>query len=167
MSNLINPKPRFGYHPDTDLIYDYAAQRDVAATMRDYDTLDGVWDLSAVKEAILTGTNLEEAHLSLKVRPKAVAPPPLPNAGTVAAPTGATPPGTPNTGALAAHSGGLSVAQLIALGLSALQCAALQITPEQLTATGVTAEQVANWALTPERAEALALTPAQRAVLLS
>jgi hypothetical protein len=164
MTNLIHPKPRFGYNPTTGLVYDYLAGRDAAPSEEPYESVDGVWDLNEVKAAIETGHPIEGALIE-RVRPKPAAKAPgapVPNKGTVKAPSK-----TADDGKLPDPvKSGLSVAQLIGLGLSAVQCAALQITPQQLTATGVSAEQVAGWELTPERADALKLTPQQRAVLM-
>lgn len=169
MSNLINPKPRFGYNPTVGSLYDYVAQRDIHPPLpQRYAARDGVWDLEGVKLAILNGTNLEDAHLSmasLKAEPalnKAVSPP----QGSFL--------GTPATGEAVSNSGGLaptavaglSSAQLIALKLSPIQAAALQLTPTQMTSTGVTAAQVKGWGINAARADALKLTDEQRAVLL-
>lgn len=174
MSNYLNPKPRFGYDPHREVVYDYLAQRDVSPSDEPYESLDGVWDLNEVKAAILTGHTIEGALID-RVRPKPAArpQPPLPNAGTVKAPAKAppktdakTPPADGDDAPPPGPAQGLSVAQLLSLRLSAIQCAALGITPTQLNATGVTAQQVEGWGLTPERAEALKLTPPQRAILL-
>lgn len=124
---LINPKPRFGYETESGLMYDYVAQRDVALSNR-YKAADGVWDLFAVKDLILSGQPVEAGRVgpAEKSPPGTPSKPPVPGPGTVAAPT------TPTTGQLdnppagqpfagTAPTAALSVAQLLALKLSALQ----------------------------------------------
>lgn len=170
MSNLINPKPRFGYNPTNGLLYDYVAQKDIAPTDKPYEAPDGTWNLNTVKLAILAGQTIEEGHLSVKkASPPATGTPPNPKT-TVSAATpkiAAKPaPTPPTTLAPTGVTTGLSAEQLQALKLSPLQMAALGITPTQLNVTGLTALQVANWALSEARADALKLTPAQREALL-
>lgn len=166
MSNIINPKPRFGYNPAADTIYDYVAQCDVPVLAR-YNTGDGAWDLIEVRRAILANETIEFARLSV-VKPAPAAP------GVAAAPAApvhaaaSSPPEGHVFGGAAAHAAvGMSAEQLQALKLLPLQMAAMGITPIQAEVTGVTALQVANWGLTPARADALQLTPEQRAVLLA
>lgn len=139
---LINPKPRFGYDPETDAVYDYVKQKDVALTT-DYAAGDGVWDLIEVKRLILAGLTVEGARRDL-------------TAAELSPPSSAPEPAIT----------GLTGVQLTALKLSAVQAAALGLTPIQISVTGVTATQVRAWALTAARAEALKLTSEQRAVLL-
>jgi hypothetical protein len=170
--NIINPKPRFGYTPESDMIYDYVLQKDVPATAS-YTAVDGTWNLLEVKRAILAGETIEFAHLTIIKKASPIA---QPRAGGTTAPAGTTAAPTtvksgiqPTTGA-SAHPGsgvgtGMSVSQLQALKLSPLQMAAMGITPTQLNVTGVTALQVANWGLTSARADALKLTPEQRSAL--
>jgi hypothetical protein len=175
MSNLINPKPRFGYNPATGQIYDYVAQKDLTPSSEIYSALDGTWNLVTVRDAILAGQTIEAGHLSVKsptppAAGKAQSPKPavaLP--GAPVAPTTTSPKhGQPSTINSDPHAttGGLSAEQVTALKLSPLQMAALGVTPIQLTATGVTPMQVTLWHLTPARADALSLTAEQRAVLL-
>jgi hypothetical protein len=180
MSNLINPKPRFGYNPTTGQLYDYVAQKDVTPTAQAYDAPDGSWNLVAVKDAILAGQTIETGHLSVKKpTPPATGTTPnpakAPAAGPAVAPTTTSvKPNQPTTAEEhpvrlpGSHITitGLSVEQLQALKLSPLQVAALGITPVQLSATGVTAAHVEAWHLTAARADALKLTPEQRAVLM-
>lgn len=162
---LINPKPRFGYDPEHNQVYDYVAQRDVPLGL--YEAKDGMWDLHEVKRLILAGQPIEAARSEVEAKEEGVANlkviPPASPAGTPAAPTpgAGSPPVEPLHGNV-----GLSVAQLLALKLSPLQAAALAISPTQMTATGVTALQVEGWDMNAERADALKLTPEQRAVLL-
>lgn len=164
MSNILNPKPRFGYTPTTDLIYDYVAQRDVAPASN-YAAVDGNWNLLEVKRAILAGETIEFARLSVKkvpiVQPRAAtpAPAPVPSVGEPSSSTPAAAP-APGHGVVA-----LSAEQLQSLKLSPLQAAAMGLTASQLNVTGVTALQVANWGLNAARADALKLTPEQRAIL--
>lgn len=158
MSNILNPKPRFGYNESTGLIYDYVAQKDVTP-IANYPTIDGSWNLLEVKRAILANETIEYARLTVK-RPAPVAAP------RAAAPTPAAK--APQPAAQPAPGFGvsaLSVDQLQALKLSPLQQAAMGITNAQMNVTGVTALQVANWGLNGARADALALTPEQRAAL--
>jgi len=159
---LINPKPRFAYDDESDMVYDYVKQRDAELTDR-YEAADGLWNLNDVKRLILSGQAVEAARVAGPPE-RPVAPrqpdPPLQQPGTVDAPSKSA--GEEKTVAGA----GLSVPQLIALNLSPIQAAALRLTSAQLSATGVTAEQVQAWDMTPERADALKLTPEQRAVLL-
>lgn len=154
MTNILNPKPRFGYNPDTDLIYDYALQRDVPPLDKPYDAVDGTWNLAFVKKAILSGESIETAHLSVR----RAGPP-------VQGRAGAQPP-RPGQPARSALPGGLTAEQLQGLKFSAVQLAALNISPAQVNTTGVTAAQVQNWGLNALRADSLKLTPEQRAVLL-
>jgi hypothetical protein len=174
---LINPKPRFAWDDATDMVYDYIAQRDIPLAER-YATDDGVWNLIAVKNLILSGQPVEGARIGPPEKAKAATPvvpikPPTPGPGTQPAPSRAatdpetgksTTDATPPTGQAA--PAGLSVAQLLALKLSPLQAAALGITAVQMTATGVPPSQVAGWGMNAERADALKLTEQQRAVLL-
>lgn len=161
MSNILNPKPRFGFNPTTGQIYDYLAQKDITPTQAAYSAADGTWNLIGVRDAILAGTNIEVHHLSV-IAPKKPAPRP------------AVAPARPTTAAVAASQAvpargpgeGMSTGQLTALKLQPLQAAALGITHVQMTSTGVTAAQVKNWGLTAARADALKLTAEQRAVLL-
>jgi hypothetical protein len=89
MSNILNPKPRFGYNPTTDMIYDYVAQKDVTAAAS-YTGIDGNWNLLEVKRAILANETIETARLTVvKPAPKPVAKPgvaPAPLAPVAAAP---------------------------------------------------------------------------------
>lgn len=163
MSNILNPKPRFGYTPATDLIYDYVAQKDVAPTAN-YATADGSWNLLEVKRAILANETIEFARLSVKrppiAQPRAATPTPAP---VSAPPSSSAPPAAnpaPGHGVLA-----MSAEQLQALKLSPLQAAAMGISTAQMNVTGVTALQVANWGLNAARADALKLTLEQRAIL--
>lgn len=158
MSNIMNPKPRFGYTPGVDLIYDYVTKRDVAPSDKPYETSDGSWDLNEVKRAILAGETIEPAHLTVR---KPVAP--APRAAAPAAPAPAPAADAPKPEITLAA---LAPQQLQALKLSALQMAAMGITPTQLETTGVTAQQVKGWGLSEGRAVALQLTAEQRAVLM-
>jgi len=173
MSNILNPKPRFGYNPDTGLIYDYVAQKDVPATPN-YAAIDGTWNLQEVQRAIMANETIEFARLTvIKPAPKPQQKPGVPVTplapGQVAAPTTVRSGPQPTTGA-SAHptiaattpAGAMSVGELQALKLTPLQAAAMGITPSQMNVTGVTALQVANWQLTPARADALRLTKEQR-----
>jgi hypothetical protein len=169
--NLINPKPRFGYNPDAEQIYDYVAQKDVAVSAS-YPAPDATWNLAEVKRLILAGLPIEAARIGPGVapaaKPKPTPPAPIANLRFPASAKKPTPPSVPAAGAAVAHAHGtgMSVEQLKGLKLSALQAAALGLTTTQLTATGVTAAQVANWGMNAARADALKLTPEQRAVLL-
>lgn len=156
--NIMNPKPRFGLNTDTGTLYDYVAQRDVKP-VANYQAVDGTWDLTKVAAAILAGTNIELAHLSVK----APAPKVTPAAAKSAAPIT---PAAAAPSASVATIPGLSPAQLQGLKLSAIQGAALGITATQISTTGVTAQQVSNWGLNEARANALKLTADQRKVLL-
>jgi hypothetical protein len=173
MSNILNPKPRFGYNPDSGLIYDYVAQKDVPATPN-YAGVDGAWNLLEVKRAIMANETIEFARLTvIKPAPKPQPKPAVPVAPLAPVPGQAAPTTVksglqPTTGA-SAHptmgatpAGAMSVAELQALKLSPLQAAAMGITPAQMNVTGVTALQVANWGLTPARADALKFTKEQR-----
>lgn len=163
---LINPKPRFGYETESDRVYDYVVQRDVALTDR-YEARDGVWNLHEVKRLILAGEPVEGARIPSAAPVTSPPPPFIPtNSDLVPAPSTSLPQDLQSAIPTKGHVTGLSVAQLLELKLSALQAAALGITPTQMSATGLTATQVQAWALTPERAEALKLTAEQRAVLL-
>jgi hypothetical protein len=172
MTNLLNPKPRFGLNPTTGTVYDYIGQRDITPTAAPYVAIDGTWDLNKVKAAILAGENIEQAHLTVKVpvqknasidAKKPDAPKPAaPAAGKPAAPV----PGKPIPSAPLKAMPGLSPEQLTALKLSAIQAAALGITATQMNVTGVTGQQVANWGMNAQRADALKLTADQRKVLL-
>lgn len=162
---LINPKPRFGYDPEQEMIYDYQGQRDLPIAGL-HQAHDGVWDLLEVKRLILGGQPVEAARVGESNLANATSPPqpppnaPVPDAGLAAA-------NILNEGFEPAKpTAGLSVAELHALKLSALQSAALGITPTQLTQTGVTREQVAAWGLNAARADALKLTAEQRAALM-
>jgi hypothetical protein len=171
MSNLINPKPRFGFNPMTGLLYDYVAQRDLAVTDKVYDAVDGTWNLVAVRDAILANQPIEGAHLTIKkvapFRPNS-GPARTPAPGPAAAPTTlvAKPDQPTTTDANKRPVTGLSAEQLNGLKLTAIQVAVLGITPTQLTATGVPPAQVESWRINEARADALKLTPEQRAVLL-
>lgn len=169
MSNIINPKPRFGFNPTTGLLYDYVAQRDVDPTTPPYVAADGVWDLHAVKLAILAGQSIESGHLALQPPAPAAAgtapTPPTLIDGTQPAPS-SSPKAAKDSTARAARSDGLSAEALTALKLSPLQLAALGIRHEQLSTGGISDAQIKGWGVTAERAEALRLTPEQRAVLL-
>jgi hypothetical protein len=191
MSNMINSKSRFGYNPDSDLVYDYITQKDVKP-VASYVSKDGTWNLLEVKRLIMGGFYIDSARIGAVVKPAAAAPVagakqavPVPGATPNSLPTtvsqvrvpaspapttvkpapgpSAKPPLSPAPGLAPS---GLSVAQLQALKLTAVQAAALSLTPTQMTATGVSPAQVKAWGLTPARADALALTPAQRAVLM-
>jgi len=70
---LINPKPRFGYDSDADMIYDYLVQRDVALSDA-YRGPDGVWNLFEVKRLILSGQSVEYARLQVPAEPLAQPP---------------------------------------------------------------------------------------------
>lgn len=167
---LINPKPRFGFDPEANSIYDYVLQRDLSILADVYEAPDGPWNLVEVKRLILEGLPVEGARIP---RPQ-----PLSGVTELVSGTQSPPPNASHTqlsnlqvntqGQNTQHQAvtGFSVAQLLGLKLTALQAAALGITPTQMNATGVTGSQVQDWALTPERAEALKLTPEQRQVLL-
>lgn len=175
MTNLINPKPRFGFNPATDMVYDYVAQRDVALVDK-YAGKDGVWDLLEVKRLILAGETIEGARRNYTPAETAAkpSPKPVPNPGLTPAPLTAqaiTKPrgATPDPADPAVHhipGQAMTPAQLIALRLTAMQAAAMGITPTMMNTTGVTAAQVQGWGLTTARADALKLTAEQRAVLL-
>lgn len=169
MSNLINPKPRFGYHPSTDMIYDYQAQRDVPVTDR-YQAPDGTWNLHEVKRLILAGETIEAARVPSASPPSNVvrlkqaanegAKPEVGAQGEgSAAPVGAP----PQEGA--SDPPGIGAEQLQAAKLSDLQRAALGITDEQLSSTGVRADHAAGWKLSPARIKALKLSPEQAKIL--
>jgi hypothetical protein len=171
--NIMNPKPRFGYTPETDQIYDYVLQRDVPITPN-YAGADGTWNLLEVKRAILANETIEFARLTVIKKPVAAPRAPVAPLAPVpgqAAPTTVKSGPQPTTGA-SAHptigatpAGAMSVAELQALKLSPLQAAAMGITPSQMNVTGVTALQVANWGLTAQRADALKFTKEQRLAL--
>jgi hypothetical protein len=159
--NILNPKPRFGLTAETGMIYDYVLQRDVKP-VANYAAVDGTWDLTKVAAAILAGTNIEMAHLTVKAPAPKVTPP---VAAKPTAPINAKPVAAA-TETMQAAVPGLSAEQLTGLKLSALQAAALGISPTQLNVTGVTGQQVGNWGMNATRAEALKLTAEQRKVLL-
>lgn len=164
MTNLLNPKPRFGFNPTSNLMYDYVAQRDVPLT-ETYPAKDGVWDLNEVKRLILAGETVEAARRDYSAGETGAAPAPkaVPQADLKVAPSAPFPAARlPGTAGIQA----LSPAQVEALKLSAIQAAALGITPTMMLSTGVSEAQVRNWALTDKRADALRLTAEQRAVLL-
>lgn len=166
MTNLINPKPRFGYDTAADKIYDYVAQRDVAIVDK-YAAKDGVWNLLEVKRLILAGATIEAARRDYSAAETA-AKPTLKVVPKTAAATTAKTANTPGQGDPAVpHVPGqaMSAAQVTALKLSAIQAAALGITPAMMSTTGVTAAQVHGWGLTTARADALKLTAEQRAAL--
>jgi hypothetical protein len=133
MTNLINPKPRFGWNPDTKLMYDYVAGKDVALT-ENYSAVDGVWDLLKVRDLIMSGATVESARVGPAVAPRA------PTPGI----SGATPPAV----------------AIKLLGFTPIQAAAMALTPEQL-ANGLSQADVAKIGMTKGRAIALKLTPAQ------
>ncbi len=170
---LINPKPRFAYDPDTDLVYDYYKQRDVPLAAA-YSAPDGLWDLYEVKRLILSGSPIEGARVGPPPMPTAAPLAPTPQPGLIAAPSirnignAAVAAGAPFviTGSGTRPITGLSAEQLTAMKLLPLQMAAMGITPVQMSVTGVTATQVESWGLTPARADALRLTPEQRSVLM-
>jgi hypothetical protein len=140
MSNLINPKPRFGWNPDSKLMYDYVAGKDVALT-ETYSAVDGVWDLLKVRDLILSGATVESARTG--DAPLTPAPParsPLPNGSQHPA------------------------VAIKALNFSPIQAAALGLTHDQLT-NGLSAADVAAIKMTPARAIALKLTAEQKAFL--
>lgn len=156
MTNLINPKPRFGYNPSTETIYDYQAQRDVALTDR-YQAPDGTWDLHEAKRRILAGETVEGARVP----------------GNDPAPVNAVQGESnlqPNNEGKASNEGateevGLTAEQLQAAKLSDLQAVALGISAEQVATGGASVAQVAAWKLTPSRIKALKLTPEQVKIL--
>lgn len=168
MSNLINPKPRFGFNPSADTAYDYVAQRDVPLTDK-YPAKDGVWNLLEVKRLILAGETVEAARRDYTAAETAAKAAPKTAASTTAKTLDA--PGQHNaalSGAVPPAPGrGLDPAQLQALKLTAIQAAAMGITPTMMNATGVTGAQVQGWGLTSARADALKLNADQRAALLS
>jgi hypothetical protein len=176
---LLHPKPRFGYDPATGMIFDYLTNRDIPVAPGPYTAPDGTWDLMKVQAAIVNGSELSAAHLTVKAIPvHAPVNQVMPASGNAPQPQPAKPPFVPTKppiqgapvarlpGTPAPVGTGLSVAQLTALNLSPLQQAALGITTVQMKSTGVPPAQVKGWALDPARADALKLTPAQRAILM-
>jgi hypothetical protein len=141
MTNLINPKPRFGFNPDIKTIYDYVLQRDVPVAS-EYTSTDGVWNLMKVRDLILEGQPIEAARISIAA-PKAAAKP----TGSPALPTGHP--------AVAMHE----------LAFTPIQVAALGLTPAQVS-NGLSDADVKNIGMTPARAIALKLSPAQSAFLM-
>lgn len=137
MSNIINPKPRFGYNPDTKTIYDYLAGRDVPVTA-DYVGTDGyMWDLVRVRDLILSNQTVEQARGHVAPTPK-----PVLKAGPVPNPA-------------------VTPAKLLAgQGFTPIQKAALGITAA-LEASGLTAADKAKMQVSPARAIALKLTALQ------
>lgn len=148
MSNLINPKPRFGYHPSTDMIYDYQAQRDVPVTDR-YQAPDGTWNLHEVKRLILAASTIEAAR--------------VPSASPPSNEGAKEEIGAEGTGQAAPWA--ICAMDLQAAKLSDLQRAALGITEAQVALTGVSSGQVAGWKLNPVRIKALKLSPEQVNIL--
>lgn len=177
--NLINPKPRFGYNPDSHMVYDYVNQRDVAV-VPSYAATDGTWDLTKVVALILGGQTIESARISNVTAPKPAKPAPHP------APVAAKPAAAPPSGAQAAATAAaaqaqanaarsavsskppkhLSSAELKQLGLTPLQIASLQITPVML-ANGLNWAQIQALRVTASRAAMLKLDASQAAALAS
>lgn len=183
MSNLLNPKPRFGLDLEHNTMFDYLTSRDIPVTEAAYVAPDGTWNLALVKSLILSGKTIEAAIS----KPTAIKPPApidqvLPGEGTpkkaADAPTSsmsstaARPlsqaPGAP-TGTFSAPSGArhaITASELQALSFEPLQLAAMGISQKQLKADGLTAAQVADVGMSPARATALKLTPAQTQALV-
>jgi hypothetical protein len=156
MSNLINPKPRFGYNPDLKSVYDYVLQRDVPV-VTDYVASDGVWDLTKVRDAIIAGQQIESAR-------KSVTSGPLKVSGAQPAPAAKAPAPAAKSGAITAST--TTPAAMKALAFTPTQAAALGISQAELTG-GMSAAQVSaiKAKLTPARAIALKLTAAQKSFL--
>lgn len=159
MSNLINPKPRFGFNPDTKTIYDYVTQRDVAV-VASYAAPDGNWNLALVRDLILGGQTIEGARLSI-IKPQ---PAPVAKAApAAAAPAAAAPAPAKVVSQLRAP---LSSADLKALALSPVQIASLRITPAQMAA-GLAPAEIKALKVSASRAKMLGLNAVQSAALVS
>jgi hypothetical protein len=155
MSNLINPKPRFGFNPDTKTIYDYVTQRDVAV-VASYAAPDGNWNLALVRDLILGGQTIEGARLSI------IKPQPAPVAK--AAPAAAAAPAPAKV--VSQLRAPLSSADLKALALSPVQIASLRITPAQMAA-GLAPAEIKALKVSASRAKMLGLNAVQSAALVS
>lgn len=143
MTNLVNPKPRFGYNPDLKTVYDYVDGKDVPITPN-YTASDGVWDLTQVRDLILSGSTIESARKSIAT--------PKPN----------TPPARAQLPA-----GNVAADPLMKnLAFTPIQAAALGLTPAEMKG-GLSAAQAAaiKAKMTPARAIALKLTPNQKQFL--
>jgi hypothetical protein len=179
MSNLINPKPRFGFNPDTKTMYDYVTQRDVAI-VSSYAAPDGNWNLALVRDLILGGQTIEGARLSIiKPQPAPVAK--VAGATPAAKAAAASPAATANAATssqvataqahanLAAHKpapAALSNTALKALALTPVQMASLRITPAQVSG-GLTSADIAALKISVSRAKMLGLNAVQSAALVS
>lgn len=177
--NLLNPKPRFGYNPDSHMVYDYITQRDVAI-VPSYASVDGTWNLAKVVELILGGQTIEAAKISNVTAPKPAKPvpapvpvvakaPPAPSGAVAAAAVAAAAAAQANAAKAAVSSKPpkfLSSAEIKQLGLSPVQIASLRITPVML-ANGLNWAQIQALRVTPSRATMLKLTTAQAAALAS
>jgi hypothetical protein len=155
MSNLINPKPRFGFNPDTKTMYDYVTQRDVAI-VSSYAAPDGNWNLALVRDLILGGQTIEGARLSI------IKPQPAPVAK--AAPAAAAAPAPAKV--VSQLRAPLSSADLKALALSPVQIASLRITPAQMAA-GLAPAEIKALKVSASRAKMLGLNAVQSAALVS
>jgi hypothetical protein len=182
MSNILNPKPRFGYNPDTGLIYDYVAQKDVQA-VPNYAGIDGTWNLQEVQRAIMANETIEGARLTVikpaakpapkpgvpvtPLAPGQVAAAPIPLApGQVAAPapagvprvpgqaqpTTVRPGQQPTTGAATHPTAG-------AMSVAELQ--ALKLSPLQAAAMGISPSQMNVTGVTALQVANWQLTPAR------
>lgn len=154
MTNLINPKPRFGYNPTAKTMYDYVDSRDVPVDAH-YQAADGVWDLTKVRDLILAGEPIEAGRISLVKRP------PKPAAAAAAKPAVLADKGPPAPAGL--H---LMTPPQRTKAFTPVQAAALGVSVNEL-ASGLTAAQLANIRekITPARAITLGLTAEQKGLL--
>lgn len=135
MTNLINPKPRFGYNPTANTMYDYIDGKDVPI-IPSYVASDATWNLVKAKELILAGQPVESARSGPGAAPRTAAPKPAPVA--------------------ASSSTAFTPIQAAALGISVHELAD-ELTPAQLASIKAK--------VTPARAIALGLSAAQRSAL--
>jgi hypothetical protein len=169
MTNLINPKPRFGLDDTKNTIFDYLSNRDVAI-VPNHQSVDGQWDLVQVRALILAGKTIESAQLNRTVPPRpAPQQPKAPTAPSASptAPAAAAAQAVPSPMAQVgpAPTKSLTALQIQALKLEPLQLAALGITPQQLKVSGLTPEQLVALRVTPQRAAIMRLDGAQQTAL--
>lgn len=169
MSNLINPKPRFGLNLEANTMFDYVSSRDVPVTAL-YQGSDGQWNLETVKKLILAGKTIETAKLNNTVPPKptatlqpAPAKAPAPTAKAPAptakpAPAAAQP--KPASGAPAPAN---ALAASTAANLATSKAAVAAAAANKLPSTGVA--KGARHGLTAPQIQALQLQPLQLAAL--
>lgn len=147
MTNLINPKPRFGYNPTADTMYDYIDGKDVPISPS-YVASDATWNLVKAKALILAGQPVESARSG-------------PGSGKTPAQVQMEAARAKKPAPAAAASSSSA-----AVNFSPIQAAALGISVNE-SASQLTPAQLANIKekITPARAIALKLSPAQRSAL--